>query len=51
MNSLNMLPIEFQILGCDFHEWTIFDSITFYKFLSVTNIQDSVYEILRSEIA
>lgn len=45
-----MLPIEFYFLSCSFPEWTIFDSVTFTKFLSFVNINDFFQEFIRSKL-
>ena len=45
-----MLPIEFYFLSCSFPEWKIFDSVTFYQFISFVNINDFFQEFIRSKL-
>lgn len=40
MKSLKVLPIEFKILGIEFEEWKIFDSVAFIKLMSLLNVND-----------
>lgn len=49
VRSLPMLPIEFQIFGSDFEPWTIYDTITFVKLMSLNTIHDFLSEFVRSQ--
>lgn len=48
--SLRMLPVEFLILGVDFHEWSVYDSITFGKYLSILNTNNAFHEFMRTTL-
>ena len=42
-----MLPIEFYLLGCKFHDWSIVDTISFHELLSFKLTTDWIIESTR----
>ncbi|CAD8059551.1 unnamed protein product [Paramecium sonneborni] len=49
VKSLKMLPIEFKILGVQFQDWKIFDTIAFIKLISLLNVHDMFHEFMRTK--
>ncbi|CAD8144589.1 unnamed protein product [Paramecium pentaurelia] len=49
VKSLQILPIEFKILGLQFQDWQIFDTVAFIKLMSLLNVNDMFHEFMRSK--